>query len=125
MTQDSGFDDNTVILQGDVEWRDYDGMDDAIHTTPIHDNDWEAALVVAMCLMMSTARTKRIHLHDSARPTLSAHEAMSSVKDLLDFARVVIDAAMLDAATSLQNIVEIHCGQAVSARQTTRRYGVT
>ena len=44
-----------------------------------------------------------------ARPTLSARDAMSSVKDLLDFARVANDAAMIDAATSLENIVEMHC----------------
>ena len=55
-----------------------------------------------------------------ARPTLSARDAMSSVKDLLDFARVANDAAMIDAATSLENIVEMNCVKhAASARQNT------
>ena len=45
---------------------------------------------------------------------------MSSVKVLLNFARVANDEAMIDAATSLENIVEMHCvKQAASARQTT------
>ena len=55
-----------------------------------------------------------------ARPTLSARDAMSYVKDLLNFARVANDDAMIDAATSLENIVEMHCvKQAASARQNT------
>ena len=43
--QESAPDDNTLVLLGDVEWNDFVGMDDAIHTTAIHDDDWEAALV--------------------------------------------------------------------------------
>ena len=74
--QESAPDDNTLVLLGDVEWNDFVGMDDAIHTTAIHDGDWEAALVAKAngdvpddALMMRTAvtkrkaRTKRSHLH--------------------------------------------------------------
>ena len=123
---ESAPDDNTLVLLGDVEWNDFVGMDDAIHTTAIHDDDWEAALVAKAngdvpddedCGDEEEGADEE---EPPARPTLSARDAMSSVKDLLDFARVANDAAMIEAATSLENIVEIHCvKQAASARQTT------
>ena len=101
-------------------------MDDAIHPTAIHDDDWEAALVVKAngdvpgdqdCADEDYSADEE---EPPARPTLYARDAMSSVKDLLDFARVANDAAMIDAATSLENIVEMNCvKQAASARQTT------
>ena len=34
------------VLLGDIAWHDYVAMDDAIHTTAVDDDDWEAALVV-------------------------------------------------------------------------------
>ena len=124
--QESAPDDNTLFLLGDVEWNDFVGMDDAIHTTAIHDDDWEAALVAKAngdvpddedCGDEEEGADEE---EPPARPTLSARDAMSSVKDLLDFARVANDAAMIDAATLLENIVEMHCvKQAATARQTT------
>ena len=124
--QESAPDNNTLVLLGDVEWNDFVGMDDAIHTTAIHDDDWEAALVAKAngdvpddedCADEEEGADEE---EPPARPTLSARDAMSSVKDLLDFARVANDAAMIDAATSLENIVEMHCvKQAATARQTT------
>ena len=96
-------------------------MDDAIH-----DDDWEAALVAKAngdvpgdqdCADEEYSADEE---EPPARPTLSARDAMNSVKDLLNFARVANDAAMIDAATSLENIVEMHCvKQAASARQNT------
>ena len=89
-------------------------MDDAIHTTAIHDDDWEAALVAKAngdvpddedCADEEEGADEE---EPPARPTLSARDSMSYVKYLLDFARVAND-AMIDAATSLENIVEIHC----------------
>ena len=92
-------------------------MDDAIHPTAIHDVDWEAALVAKAngdVLTKGTAREPHAH------PTLYARDAMSSVKVLLNFARVANDDAMIDATTSLENIVEMNCVKhAASARQTT------
>ena len=124
--QESAPDDNTLVLLGDVEWNDFVGMDDAIHTTAIHDDDWEAALVdkangdVPDDEDCGDEEEGADEEEPPARPTLSARDAMSSVKDLLDFARVANDAAMIDAATSLENIVEMHCvKQAATARQTT------
>ena len=117
---------DTLVLLGDVEWNDFGGMDDAIHTTAIHDDDWEAAFVAKAngdvpddedCGDEEEGADEE---EPPARPTLSARDATSSVKDLLDFARVANDAAMIDAATSLENIVEMHCvKQAATARQTT------
>ena len=108
--QESAPDDNTLVLLGDVEWNDFVGMDDAIHTTAIHDDDWEAALVdkangdVPDDEDCGDEEEGADEEEPPARPTLSARDAMSSVKDLLDFARVANDAAMIDAATSLENI---------------------
>ena len=68
-------------------------MDDAIHTTAIHDDDWEAALVAKAngdvpddedCGDEEEGADEE---EPPACPTLSARDAMSSVKDLLDFAR--------------------------------------
>ena len=82
--------------------------------TTIHDYDWEAALVAKAngdvpddedCADEEEGADEE---QPPARPTLSARDAMSSVKDLLDFARVANDAAMIDVATSLENIVEVH-----------------
>ena len=101
-------------------------MDDAIHPTAIHDDDWEGALVAKAngdvpddhdCADEEYSADEE---EPPARPTLSARDAMSSVKDLLNFAREANDDAMIDAATSLKNIVEMHCvKQAASARQNT------
>ena len=57
-------------------------MDDAVHPTAIHDDDWEAALVA---------------------------KANGDVPDVAN------DDAMIDATTSLENIVEIHCSSSSSA----------
>ena len=99
-------------------------MDDAIHPTAIHDDDWEAALVAKAngdvpddqdCADEGYSADEE---EPPARPTLYARDAMSSVKVLLNFARVANDDAMIDATTSLENIVEMNCvKQAASARQ--------
>ena len=99
-------------------------MDDAIHPTAIHDDDWEGALVAKAngdvpddqdCADEGYSADE-----EEPRPTLSARDAMGYVKDLLNFARVANDDAMIDAATSLENIVEMNCvKQAASARQNT------
>ena len=103
-------------------------MDDAIHPTAIHDDDWEAALVAKVNGDVPDDQDCADEEYSAdeeeppapPRPTLSARDAMSSVKDLLNFARVANDDAMIDAATSLENIVEMHCvKQAASARQNT------
>ena len=39
-------DEASQVLLGDVVWHDYVVMDDAIHTTDVDDDNWEAALVV-------------------------------------------------------------------------------
>ena len=101
-------------------------MDDAIHPTAIHDDDWEAALVAKAngdvpddqdCADEGYSADEE---EPPARPTRYARDAMSSVKVLLNFARVANDDAMIDATTSLENIVEMNCvKQAASARQTT------
>ena len=60
--QESAPDDNTLVLLGDVEWNDFVGMDDAIHTTAIHNVTGRLPLSLrrmAMPLMMRTAVTKR------------------------------------------------------------------
>ena len=84
-------------------------MDDVIHMTTIHDYDWEAALVAKANGDVPDDEDSADEEEPPARPTLSARDAMSSVKDLLDFARVANDAAMIDAATSLENIMEMPC----------------
>ena len=101
-------------------------MDDAIHPTAIHDDDWEAALVAKANGDVPDDEDTDDEDYSAdeeeqpASPTLSARDAMSFVKDLLDFARVANDDAMIDAATSLENIMEMLCvKQAASARQTT------
>ena len=101
-------------------------MDDAIHPTAIHDDDWEADLVAKAngdvpddqdCADEGYSADEE---EPPARPTLYARDAMSSVKVLLNFARVANDDAMIDATTPLDNIVEMNCvKQAASARQTT------
>ena len=90
--------------------------------TAIHDDDWEAALVAKAngdvpddqdCADEGYSADEE---EPPARPTLYARDAMSYVKDLLNFARVGNDDAMID----LENIVEMNCvKQAASARQTT------
>ena len=103
-------------------------MNDAIHPTAIHDDDWEAALVAKangdVPDIQHCADEEYIADEEEPpappRPTFSARDAMSSVKVLLNFARVANDDAMIDATTSLENIVEMHCvKQTASARQTT------
>ena len=68
-------------------------MDDAIHPTAIHDDDWEAALVAKAngdvpddqdCADEGYSADEE---EPPARPTLYARDAMSSVKVLLNFAR--------------------------------------
>ena len=38
-------DEASNVLLGGVAWNDFVQMDDAIHTTAIHDDDWETALI--------------------------------------------------------------------------------
>ena len=76
--------------------------------TTIHDYDWEAALVAKANGDVPDDEDCADEEEPPARPTLSARDAMSSVKDLLEFARVANDAAMIDVVTSLENIVEVH-----------------
>ena len=82
-------------------------MDDAIHPTAIHDDDWEAALVANGDVPDDQDCADEGYSADEeeppARPTLYARDAMSSVKVLLNFARVANDDAMLE------NIVEMNC----------------
>ena len=90
--------------------------------TAIHDDDWEAALVAKAngdvpddqdCADEGYSADEE---EPPACPTLYARDAMSYVKDLLNFARVANDDAMID----LENIVEMNCVMlAASARQTT------
>ena len=101
-------------------------MDDAIHPTAIHDDDWEAALVAKANVDVPDDQDCADEGYSAdeeeppVRPTRSARDAMSSVKVLLKFARVANDDAMIGAASSLENIMEIHCvKQAASTRQTT------
>ena len=95
-------------------------MDDAIHPTVIHDDDWEAALVAKANGDVPDDQDCADEEEPPVRPIRSAHDAMSSVKVLLKFARVANDDAMIDAASSLETIVEMNCvKQAASARQTT------
>ena len=95
-------------------------MDDAIHPTAIHDNDWEAALVAKANGDVPDDQDCADEEEPPAHTTFYARDAMSSVKVLLNFARVANDDAMIDATTSLENIVEMNCvKQAASARQTT------
>ena len=90
-------------------------MDDAIHLTAIHDDDWEAALVAKANGDVPDDQDCADEGYSAdeeelpARPTLYARDAMSSVKVLLNFARVANDDAMIDATTSLENIVEMNC----------------
>ena len=96
-------------------------MDDAIH-----DDDWEGALVAKAngdvpddqdCADEGYSADEE---EPPAHPTRYARDAMSSVKVFLNFARVANDDAIIDATTSLEDIVEMNCvKQAASARQTT------
>ena len=123
--QVSGPDHSTLVWLGDVEWNDFVvwtmPSTRQLSTTMTGRLPWSPRRM-AMCLMIrtvptkGTARTKRSHLH----VLHCARDAMSSVKVLLNFARVANDDAMIDATTSLENIVEMNCvKQAASARQTT------
>ena len=69
-------------------------MDDAIHPTAIHDDDWEAALVAKAngdvpddqdCADEGYSADEE---EPPAHPTLYARDAMSSVEVLLNVARV-------------------------------------
>ena len=116
--QESGLDHNTLVLLGDVEWNDF-----VVWTMPStrqpsttmtggcpgRQGEWRCAYDQDCADEEYSADEEE----PPARPTLSARDAMSSVKVLLNFARVVNDDA-------LENIVEIHCvKQAASARQNT------
>ena len=77
--------------------------DGAIHPTAIHDDDWEAALVDKAngdvpddqdCVDEGYSADEE---EPPARHTLYVRDAMSSVKVLLNFARVANDDAMIDA----------------------------
>ena len=83
-------------------------MDDAIHPTAIHD-DAKANGDVPDDQDCADEGYSADEEEPPARPTLYARDAMSSVKVLLNFARVANDDAMIDATTSLENIVEMNC----------------
>ena len=124
--QVSGPDHNTLVWLGDVEWNDFVVWTmlstRQLSTTMTGRLPWSPRRM-AMCLMIRTVLTKNYSADEEeppARPTLYARDAMSSVKVLLNFARVANDDATIDATTSLENIVEMNCvKQAASARQTT------
>ena len=108
--QVSGPEHNTLVWLGDVEWNDFVvwtmPSTRQLSTTMTGRLPWSPRRM-AMCLMIRIVLTK-------------GTDTMSSVKVLLNFARVANDDAMIDATTSLENIVEMNCvKQAASARQTT------
>ena len=111
------------MLLGDVSWNDFVMMDEAIHTTAVHDDDWETALIAKA---RGENVVKDVDDSDEEGEELaeipSARVALDRAKDIVNFALDVSDATMLDAATSLQDLLEIHCiRQAATARQTTMK----
>ena len=124
--QVSGPDRNTLVWLGDVEWNDFvvwtKPSTRQLSTTMTGRLPWSPRRM-AMCLHDQDYADEGYSADKEeppAHPTFYARDAMSSVKVLLNFARVANDDAMIDATTSLENIVEMNCvKQAASARQTT------
>ena len=93
-------------------------MDDAIHTAAVHDDDWEAALV-AKAKGETVEESEEEEEERPVRKLPTARAALDSVRDIVGIALSASDARLLDAATTLQNLLEGHCiRQATAAKQT-------
>ena len=94
-------------LLGGVSWETYVGMDDATVTTDVTDDDWEEALV---------AKARGAVIEDDedsenepeGRPLITAKDGLLQMKDIISFAPSTNDAAMLEAASTVRDLLQGH-----------------
>ena len=111
-------------LLGAVSWADFVSMDDATRTTDVVNDDWESALIakargdVPAAGASSEEEEEEEEEHTELPPVLTHKEALGRVTELVNYASRTGNAAMLDAVTTVQSIVQEHCiNQATFAKQ--------
>ena len=111
-------------LLGAVSWADLVSMDDATRITDVVNDDWESALIVKVrgdvpATGASSEEEEEEQEEQTELPPLLTHkEALRRVSELVDYATRTGNAAMLDAVTTVQSLVQEHCiKQATFAKQ--------
>ena len=110
-------------LLGTESWADFVSMDNATRTTDIISDDWESALITKARedVLADGASSEEDEQEEQAElpPTvLTNREALGRVNELVDYATRTGNAAMLDAVTTVQGLVQEHCiKQATFAKQ--------
>ena len=99
-------------------------MDDATRTTDIISDDWESALIAKARGDVSADGASSEEEEEQEEQTelpptvLTNKEALGCVNELVDYATRTGNAAMLDAVTTVQGLVQEHCiKQATFAKQ--------
>ena len=90
---------------GDVSWETYVGMDNATVTTDVSDDDWEEARV-------AKARGDIVEDDDDNEPEgcplITAKDGLLQMKDIISFALSANDATMLEAASTVRDLLQGH-----------------
>ena len=96
-----------------VSWADFVAMDDATRTTDVVSDDWESALITKARedVLADGASSEEEEQEEQAElpPVLTNKEALGRVNELVDYATRTGNAAMLDAVTTVQGLVQEHC----------------
>ncbi|KAK2176479.1 hypothetical protein NP493_662g01141 [Ridgeia piscesae] len=110
-------------LLGAVSWADFVSMDDATRTTDVVNDDWESALIAKARGDVPAAGPKGEEEEEGRKenltfPRVETRRAPGRVTELVNYASRTGNAAMLDAVTTVQSIVQEHCiNQATFAKQ--------
>ena len=112
-------------LLGDVSWETYVTMDDATVTAEITDDDWEAALVAKARgdVMDDDEDSDDDDNEPEGRTLITAKDGLQQMKDIISFALSANDTAMLDAASTVRDLLQGHSiRQAALAEQKNTTY---
>jgi hypothetical protein len=115
------------VLLGDVAWQDYVAMDDAIYTSAVYDDDWEAALVAKARGQTVTEDVDESggsgeEEEEDPPEVITSRVALDNMKGLVKYALSSSDRQLFDAAASMQKLLEMHCiRKATSAPQKTMK----
>ena len=110
-------------LLGEVSWDEYVNMDDGTLTTETAGDDWEAAIVAEARGEVQDDDDEADDSGDDdpeTLPVITARAALLQIKNIVGFALDASDAHLLEAASTVQDLLQGHCiRQAALAEQKT------